>query len=523
MATATCRSEPTDPSPVPAPAVSPFRPSARLTAVVVAVLVGCQASPLPADTAPASDPSSRYLIYLHGRIIEEQGERPTHPDFGTYDYPGVLDALSDAGFVVMSERRPAGTDVEAYAARVAAQVRDLLAAGVPPDHVTVVGFSKGGGIAIHAASLLDEPDVRFAFLAACGDWVFRPDVRVSGRILSVVEASDDLAAPSCEPLFATAGTVRQRSEVTIDTGRRHGAFYQPRPEWLAPVVAWAQGDGPAAPDLDALEQRLRRLAAPADGSVGIAVGLLGSDAAVVVGDARHPMQSVFKLPLAMTVLAAVDRGELSLDQQVAVAPRDFVSDRQHSPIRDRHPEGVTLAVEQLLRAAASGSDGTAADVLLGLVGGPRAVTAHLRSIGVEGVDVAVTEKDMGHDPRAQYRNGATPQGALGVLRALHEGRGLSHESRALLLRLLTETPTGRHRLRGRLPDGTAVAHKTGSSRTVDGVTAATNDIGIVSLPDGRRLAVAVFVSDSPADDATRERVIADVARAAYDAVAGGAE
>lgn len=82
---------------------------------------------------------------------------------------------------------------------------------------------------------------------------------------------------------------------------------------------------------------------------------------------------------------------------------------------------------------------------------------------------------------------------------------------------MTETRTGPNRLRGRLPEGTAVAHKTGSSRTVDGVTAATNDLGIVSLPDGQRLAVAVFVTDSPADDAVRERVIADVARAAYDA------
>ena len=269
--------------------------------------------------------------------------------------------------------------------------------------------------------------------------------------------------------------------------------------------------------LDSLRAQVTRAAAPAGGRVGVYATLLGTDETVeLAGGERFPMQSVFKLPLGMTVLAAVDRGELALDQSVRVTPADFVSDRQHSPIRDRNPDGVTLSLADLLQSAASGSDGTAADVLLGLVGGPEAVTAFVRGLGVEGLTVAVTEKDMGRDPQAQFQNWATPEGAVAVLRALDQGRGLSSDSREHLLRLLTETGTGPNRIRGRLPEGTVVAHKTGSSRTVDGVTAATNDIGIITLPDGRRVAVAVFVSDSPAADATRERVIADVARAAYD-------
>ena len=276
------------------------------------------------------------------------------------------------------------------------------------------------------------------------------------------------------------------------------------------------GSASSAP-LDSLRAQVRQAAAPAGGRVGAAVALLGTGEVVVLGaDERYPMQSVFKLPLAMTVLDAVDRGALRLDQPVHVAPSDFVSDRQHSPIRDRNPDGVTLPLADLLEAAASGSDGTAADMLLGLVGGPGAVTTFVRGLGVDGLTVAVTEKDMGRDPQAQFQNWATPEGAVAVLSALDAGHGLSAESQAHLLRLLTETGTGPGRIKGRLPEGTPVAHKTGSSRTVDGITAATNDIGIVTLPDGGRVAVAVFVSDSPADDATRERVIADVARAAYD-------
>ncbi len=82
---------------------------------------------------------------------------------------------------------------------------------------------------------------------------------------------------------------------------------------------------------------------------------------------------------------------------------------------------------------------------------------------------------------------------------------------------MTQTPTGLKRIKGLLPTGTVVAHKTGTSRTVNGRTAATNDVGLITLPNGRHLAVAVFVSDSRADDATREEVIARVARAAWDA------
>jgi len=116
----------------------------------------------------------------------------------------------------------------------------------------------------------------------------------------------------------------------------------------------------------------------------------------------------------------------------------------------------------------------------------------------------------------QYRNWATPDAAVALLRALHEGRGLSAASRERLLRWMTETPTSARRIKGLLPAGTLVAHKTGTSGTSGGLTRATNDIGLITLPDGRHLGIAVFVSDSKADEATREGVIARIARAAWE-------
>jgi hypothetical protein len=132
------------------------------------------------------------VIYLHGRIIEDGDRRPTHPQWGTYEFEQVLDALTAEGAVVIGEQRPPSADMELFAHHVAGQVEQLLRAGVPPERVAVVGFSKGGGIAMRASALLENPRVTMVLLAACGDGDFSTsDIRVWGRVLSVYEASDD--------------------------------------------------------------------------------------------------------------------------------------------------------------------------------------------------------------------------------------------------------------------------------------------------------------------------------------------
>jgi beta-lactamase class A len=270
-----------------------------------------------------------------------------------------------------------------------------------------------------------------------------------------------------------------------------------------------------------LERRIGQIAAEAKGKVGVAAVVLETGDAVALNAHDHfPMQSVYKLPIGMAVLRQVDEGKLKLDQRVRVEKGDYLRLGQHSPIRDKNPKGVELSVAELLRYAVSESDGTASDVLLRLAGGPGAVGDYLKEIKVNELVVANSEREIGGDWETQYRNWASPEGAVGLLRALYERRGLSEESRALLMRVLTESTPGPKRLKGLLPEGTAVAHKTGTSGTQGGTTAATNDIGLMTLPDGRHVAVAVFVSDSPTDEATREGVIAKVARAVWDAWGG---
>jgi beta-lactamase class A len=266
-----------------------------------------------------------------------------------------------------------------------------------------------------------------------------------------------------------------------------------------------------------LRGRIEQIALDAKGRVGAAATVLETGASVAVqGGGRFPMQSVYKLPIGMAVLDQVDRGRLNLGQKILARKSDFVSAGQHSPIRDHHPDGVELSLDELLRLNVSESDGTACDVLLRVVGGAQVVNRYLRSLGVQGVRVVTTEKAMGRNMMAQYRNWATPEAMVALLRALQEGRGLSAPNRARLLHWMTDTPTSARRIKGRLPAGTAVAHKTGTSGSFAGLTRATNDVGLITLPNGNHLAIAVFVSDSAADEVTREGVIARIAQAAWE-------
>ena len=227
------------------------------------------------------------------------------------------------------------------------------------------------------------------------------------------------------------------------------------------------------------------------------------------------MQSVFKLPLALTVLHRVERGEFSLDEPVRFRAGDRIP-HAYSPLQDEYPAGeVDVPLRRLLDLAVSLSDNVAADILLRLIGGPAEVERYLKQCGIAGFHLQDDEATLHRDEKLQYRDWFEPAGAVQFLRVLNDRPPIDAEHAALLSGWMGKSRA--NRLGGRLPAGTVVLHKAGTSSTDHGVTAATNDIGLITLPDGRRLAIAVFVTDSTADDATRDSVIARIARAVYDA------
>jgi len=229
------------------------------------------------------------------------------------------------------------------------------------------------------------------------------------------------------------------------------------------------------------------------------------------------MHSVFKFPIAMTVLNLVDKGKYKLDQQMKLRKRDMAPAKMYSPLRDKYPDGAEIPLSELLSYMVSQSDNTACDYLLKKIGGPQIVEDHIKSLGVKGIAIKASEADMASAWEVQYTNWAKPADLVQLLDIFYSGKALSLTSNDFLMKIMLATTTGPNRIKGLLPADAVVAHKTGTSPTnAEGLTPATNDIGIITLPNGKHLAIAIMVCNSKADEATREAVIAKIAKAAWD-------
>jgi beta-lactamase class A len=269
---------------------------------------------------------------------------------------------------------------------------------------------------------------------------------------------------------------------------------------------------------DSLRITIENIIKNADGEIGVALLHLESDDSLIFNDDHHyPMQSVYKFPLAMAVLSEVDKGNLSLEQNIHINKEDLLPNTW-SPVRDKYPEGnIDLTVSELLSFTVSQSDNNCCDILFRLLEGTTNVNKHVHDLGVKEIMIAATEEEMHSSWDVQFTNWCRPSAMLQLLKIFWQKNALTEKSSNLLWKFMAKTSTGPMRIKGLLPEGTIVAHKTGSSGTNEnGIAAATNDVGIVTLPDGNHFTIVVFVSNSSADDEAREKIIAEISRAAWD-------
>jgi beta-lactamase class A len=269
-----------------------------------------------------------------------------------------------------------------------------------------------------------------------------------------------------------------------------------------------------------MSQQIAQIAKDAKGTAYVACSLPGTKLDCGLNEHGHPpMQSTFKFPLALAVLHQVELGKSQLDQPI----RFLKSDRYEtfSPLQDEFSKAdVDVSLRKLIKVMAEESDNIAANILLRAIGGPDALQQYLDSLGLSAIHQQDSEYTLHGDQKLQYRDYAEPVAMVSLLRLFADHSPLSPEHTALLNTWMLEASSGPQRIKGLFPAGTPVAHKTGSSGEEFGMIPATNDVGLITLPDGRRLAVAIFVTDAHADQATCEAVIARIAQAIYgDAIA----
>jgi beta-lactamase class A len=300
-----------------------------------------------------------------------------------------------------------------------------------------------------------------------------------------------------------------------------------------------------------LEQQWHRFASQTDGIVGAAALHLKSGMLVSMnGGARFPLASVCKLPIAMHILAMVDEGKLHLTDTIEI-PRQAVWPNV-SVIAERWPTVNSFKLDEVLSLMVAKSDNTAVETLWHIGGGAAAMANRFRQWRIAGIRLDRSERECGlnslgvkrlpkweewtptlveeltsripvTERRAAIRaflsdprDTATPDATVELLKRMYRGELLSASSTGRLIQILESTATGGARLKGLLPAGTTVAHKTGTTATEQGLNGGTNDVGVVTLPDGDRFAIAAYIKGSTQKTETVEKVIAQISRAAFD-------
>ncbi|WP_312323853.1 class A beta-lactamase, subclass A2 [Soonwooa sp.] len=266
-----------------------------------------------------------------------------------------------------------------------------------------------------------------------------------------------------------------------------------------------------------LSARIQEIVKNKKANIGVAVWHLEKQDTLSVNGHRHvPMQSVFKLPIGLAILDLVDKGKFKIDQKIKFSKEELLPNT-HSPMRHAHPNGGELTLREMIKYTVANSDNNGCDILLDRIGGVDVVQKYMNRIGIKDFQIATNEQEMHVVTELQYQNYWNANSANDLLEKLYTKPILKEASKKEMIKILEETNTGVNRLKGELPQGTLVAHKTGTSYTdATGKTAATNDVGVITLPNKEHVIVSVFVSDSYEKEATNEKIIADIAKASFD-------
>ena len=267
-----------------------------------------------------------------------------------------------------------------------------------------------------------------------------------------------------------------------------------------------------------LKKEILQITKDKNGTVAVSVLDFGNDKTVHInGNKKLPMLSVFKFHIGLAVLNEVDQGKLNLDQKILIKKSDLL-ENTWSPIRERFPEGdIEMPLGLLIKYTVAESDNNGCDILLRLIGGTETVQKFINSKGIRNFTIKVNEEQMHQGFEFMYLNTTTANSANQLLKNFRDKKIVSKTSTDFLMTTMLETSTGKNKIVAQLPESVPVAHKTGSSgKNEKGLTAAENDIGIVTLPGGKSYALSIFVSDSMESAETNTKIIADISKIVFD-------
>lgn len=271
-------------------------------------------------------------------------------------------------------------------------------------------------------------------------------------------------------------------------------------------------------NIDSLKNKIIEYCNDYNASIGVAITFIeDSDTMSINGDKMFPMLSVYKLPIAMSVLNSIDNGHQTLQTPIHVSLNDM-HPKTWSPLRDKLTTPDTfINLCDIIQYTLIKSDNNCSDLLLKSIGGVKAVQNYLKELGLPNIQVNNTEWEMFQSWNLIYSNQATPLDITTLLNKLYSEALFSDSCYSFLWHTLTDCTIGNNRIKGKLPQRTEVAHKTGTSFTTkEGITPAINDVGIITLPNGKHIAISIFVAESKENRDVNENIIAEITKMIWD-------
>lgn len=247
--------------------------------------------------------------------------------------------------------------------------------------------------------------------------------------------------------------------------------------------------------------------------IGIAIHDFSTNkTSTIKGNERFPMQSVFKLPIGIAILQQVDEKRFALTQSIDI-PKDKLHLNTWSPIQKKYPNGCSLTMLQLLDYTVAQSDNNGCDLLIEMLGGTTPINNYFKRIGLDDINIEVNEFELNSAWMNKYKNWITPNCAIELLKKIYNKELLSVAMHRQLWEIMTNVKTGS--FRNKLPNTVIVGNKTGSSGHKNGISIATNDIGIMVLPDGKAVAFAIFITNSHEVADVNYEIISDIAKVIF--------
>jgi len=183
-----------------------------------------------------------YIFYLHNKFIEENDYGVKHQEYGKAEYSEIIKSFEKDNFIVLSEKRNKSTDVKKYAGKIASQIDSLIQIGIKPNHITVIGTSKGGYIAQYVSTIIANPELNFVFIGCYQETDIEnyPEINFCGNILTIYEKSDFYGVSAIKRKATSKLKIKKFSEVELNTNLKHGFLFKPLKEWIVPCKMWAK-------------------------------------------------------------------------------------------------------------------------------------------------------------------------------------------------------------------------------------------------------------------------------------------